>query len=104
MPSVPYGATYLDVGEEHRAEAVLCEPYLRAFFPDGLPPSAVTPVQRRLAAAVAHHGPAWERDLRALPPRARCLASRDARAWAGTFSRLRLPGDQPSRRALAGLA
>lgn len=103
--SVPYGATYLDAGEEHRTEAALCEPYLRVVFPDGLPsPPAATPAQRQLAAAVARHDPAWERDFRSLPPRDRYLASRGAQAWDGTFSRLRLPNDRSSWRAVAGLA
>ena len=105
IASVPYGATYLDVGEEHRTQAALCEPYLRVVFPDGLPsPSAATPAQRRLAAAVARHDPAWERDFRALPARDRYLASRGAQAWNGTFSRLRLANDRSSWRAVAGLA
>jgi hypothetical protein len=105
IASVPYGATYLDVGEEHRKEAALCEPYLRAVFPDGLPsPSAATLAQCRLAAAIARHDPAWERDFAALAPRDRYLASRGARAWDETFSRLRLSNDRPTWRAIAGLA
>ncbi|MGE5830550.1 MAG: hypothetical protein ACM30G_19610 [Micromonosporaceae bacterium] len=44
IASVPYGSTYLDVGEEHRTQAALCEPYLRVVLPSGLPsPSAATP-------------------------------------------------------------
>jgi hypothetical protein len=103
IASVPYGPTYLDVGEEHRKEGALCEPYLRAVFPDGLPsPSLATPPQRRLAATVARHDPVWERDFRALPHRDRYLASRGARAWDETFSRLRLLNDRSSWRAVAG--
>jgi hypothetical protein len=77
----PVRRTYLDVGEEHRTEAALCEPYLRVVFPDGLPspsPSAARPAQRRLAAEVARHDPVWERDIQGAvapgqPPR---IASR----------------------------
>jgi hypothetical protein len=105
IASVPYGATYVDVGEEHRTPAALCEPYLRLVFPNGLPsPSAAAPAQRRLAAAVAQHDPTWEHDFRALSPRDRYLASQDAQAWDRTFSRLHLPNDRSSWRAVAGLA
>lgn len=104
IASVSYGATYLDVGENQRVEAALCEPYLRAVFPDGLPsPPAATPAQRQLATAVARYGPAWERDFQALPPTDRHLVSRGSQAWDRTFSRLRLPNDQSSWRAVAGL-
>jgi hypothetical protein len=105
IASVPYGTTYLDVGERHRTEAALCEPYLRVFFPDGLPSrSAATPAQRRIAAALACHDPAWERDFQALPPPDRYFASRHAQAWDGTFLRLGLPNDRSSWRAAAGPA
>ncbi|WP_422742719.1 hypothetical protein ACN27B_30185 [Micromonospora sp. WMMD754] len=100
IASVPYGATYLDVGEEHQMQAALCEPYLRMVFPDGLP-SAATPAQRRLAAALAQHDPAWGRDFRTLAPPDRYRASRDAQAWEATFSRLRLPNDRSSWLAVA---
>jgi len=105
IAAVPYGPTYLDGGEGHWTAVALCEPYLRTAFPDGLPsPSAATPAQRRLAAAIARHDPVWERDFRALPPLDRYLASRGAQAWDGTFSRLRLPDDRSSWRAVAGFA
>ncbi|MEV6845287.1 hypothetical protein [Actinoplanes sp. NPDC051411] len=101
IASVPYGTTYLDVGDEHRQRAALCEPYLRVVFPDGIPSrSAATPAQRRLVAAVARHDPAWERDFRALPARDRHGALQDAQAWDGTF----LSADRSAWRAVAGLA
>jgi hypothetical protein len=104
IASAPDGATYLEVGEDQRAEGALCEPYLRVIFPDGLPPPPLaTPAQRRLAAAVARHDPVWERDFQALPPQTRYSAWRGARGWDGTFSRLRLPNDQSSWWAVAGL-
>jgi hypothetical protein len=105
IAAVPYGATYLDIGEEHRRQGALCEPYLRLAFPDGLPsPSTATPTQRQLAAAVAEHDHAWERDFSALPPRDRYLAWRGAQAWDGTFTRLDLPNDRSSWRAVTGHA
>lgn len=107
IASVPYGSTYLDVGEQHRPEAALCEPYLRVVFPHGLPsPSAATPTQSRLAAEIARHDPVWERDFQALPlpHRDRYFASRVAHAWDGTFSRLHLPNDRPAWRAVADVA
>jgi hypothetical protein len=105
IASVPYGPTHLGVGEEHQVPGALCEPYLRVVFPDGLPsPSAATPAQRQLAAAVAGHDPAWERDFGALPHRDRYLAWRGAQAWDATFARLRLPSDRSSWRAVASLA
>ena len=101
----PVRRTYLDVGEEHRTEAALCEPYLRVVFPDGLPsPSAARPAQRPLAAEVARHDPAWERDIQALSHRDSHLASRVAHAWDRTFSRLHLPNDRPAWLAVAGVA
>jgi hypothetical protein len=105
IAAVPYGATHLADGEQRQVKAALCEPYLRAVFPDGLPsPSAATPAQRQLAAAVARHDPVWKRDFRALPPRDHYLASRGTQAWDGTFSRLRLPHDRPSWLVVAGIA
>jgi hypothetical protein len=100
IAAVPYGATYL--GQQHKTEAALCEPYLRVVFPDGLL-SAATPAQRRFAAAVAGHDPAWDRDFRALSPWKGYSASRNARAWDATLSRLRLPADRSSWRVAAGL-
>ncbi|GIE90160.1 hypothetical protein [Actinoplanes regularis] len=104
VASVPYGATRLSVGEEQLLEAVLCEPYLRAVFPDGLPsPAALTAGQRRFAAAIAQHDPVWQRDALAEPPQDRYVASRRALAWEATFARLALPDDRTSWQAAAGL-
>ncbi|MEU7876151.1 hypothetical protein [Dactylosporangium sp. NPDC049140] len=97
IAAVSSAPTYLDVREQRRAPGALAEPYLRVFFPDGLPsPAAATPAQRRLAAAVARHAPCREPDIQARPSSGQHLE-----AWNGTFSRLGLPNDRSSWQAVA---
>ncbi|WP_344088828.1 hypothetical protein [Luedemannella helvata] len=105
IASVPHGITYLDTGENDPTIAALCEPYLRVIFPDGLPAhSAATPTQRLLAAVVADHDPAWNRDTQGLPPQDRYLATPHAQAWDATFTRLHLPTDRSAWRTTANHA
>jgi hypothetical protein len=66
-------------------DGVLCEPYLRKAFPQGLPHGG-TDEQRALARAIADHDSAW----------------RDDKKWATTFVRTNLPADREAWLSAAG--
>ncbi|MDG6106805.1 hypothetical protein Daura_29580 [Dactylosporangium aurantiacum] len=98
VAAVPSAPTYLNVGERRPARGALAEPYLRVFFPTGLPsPAAATPAQRRLAEMIARHASFREPGSRAEP------SSGPPDPWNATFSRLGLPADRSSWQAVAGL-